>query len=127
MGSRYNYLVCNDIEQTIDEDRPDEDVAKDTSHQRSRMSDHNGTIPVDGHESPCKWSRHNSLMDEPSIARVAEIERRQVGEVEDEEELGPAKVTSHKQHDEGEVKQIVQNEMASHSSGSVERVGIARP
>lgn len=45
---------------------------------------------------------------------MAEVQGRQVDKVEDDEQLGPTEIRTHKQHDEAEVEQVVENEVASH-------------
>lgn len=91
------------------------------------MRHHNGTIPVDGNKSPCQGARDNSLVDSSSVGRVAEIQRCQIGKVENENKLSPAKVAPHEQHDEGKVEQVVENEVTANSGGSVQRIGVTRP
>jgi hypothetical protein len=45
---------------------------------------------------------------------VAEVERGQVEEVDDQDELGPYEVGSDEEHDEAEVEEIVRDEVAPH-------------
>lgn len=121
------HLVSDNVEHAINEDGPDEDVAKDSSNQRIRVWHHNGTIPVDGHERPGKRAGDNGFVDGTGVGRVAEVERRQVGKVENQDELSPAKVAPDKQHDKSKVEEVVENEVAADGGGGIQGVGIARP
>jgi len=42
-------------------------------------------------------------MDGAGVLVVAEVQRRQVEEVDDEDQLGPAEVGTHEEHDKGKV------------------------
>jgi hypothetical protein len=55
---------------------------------------------------------------------VAEVERCQINKVEDENQLGPAKIASHKKHDKRELEEIIENEVTADGGGGVERVNI---
>lgn len=85
---------------------------------------HEGTVPVDGHKRPGQRARDDGQMDEARVSVVAEVQRAQVEEVEDEEQLSPVEVRADKEHDEGEVEEVVQNEVASNARRSVHNVGI---
>ena len=97
-------LVYDNEEKAIDQNRPDEDVAKDTGYQGRRMRHHDSSIPVDGNECPRQGPRHHGQVNETSIAGVSEVERGQVNEVEDNDYLGPGEVRAHEEHDEGKMK-----------------------
>ena len=45
---------------------------------------------------------------------MTEVERRQVEEVDDQDHLSPNEVGSDKEHDEGEVEEGVDDEVAAH-------------
>lgn len=64
---------------------------------------HDGAVPVDGHKSPGQRARHGRGMDGAGVLVVAEVQRRQVEEVDDEDQLGPAEVGTHEEHDKGKV------------------------
>jgi hypothetical protein len=53
-------------------------------------------------------------VDEARVGVVAEVERREVGEVEQQHDLGPDEVRAHEEHDEGEVQQVVDDEVCMH-------------
>lgn len=57
---------------------------------------------------------------------MTEIQRREIDEVEDDDELRPAEQGPHEQHDERKVEQIVQDKMAADGAGRVEFLDIAR-
>lgn len=65
-------------------------------------------------------------MDQLGVGVVAEVQRAEVEEVEDEDQLGPAEIGPHKEHDEGKVEKVVEDEVAAHAGGGVDVVGIAR-
>ena len=90
------------------------------------MGDHDGTIPVDSHKGPGERARHDGGVDEAWVSVVAEVERAEVDEVQDEENLSPGKVGSSKEHDKGEVEEVVHDEVASTAGSSVADVGVAR-
>lgn len=90
------------------------------------MGDHDGAVPVDSHERPGQRSGNDRPVDEARVRVVAEVERRQVGEVDDQDELSPAKVGAHKQHDKGEMQKVVEDEVRSDAGGGVDIVAVAR-
>ena len=45
-------LVYDNEEKAIDQNRPDEDVAKDSSNQGRGVRYHDGPVPVDSDEGP---------------------------------------------------------------------------
>jgi hypothetical protein len=55
---------------------------------------------------------------------VAEVQRRQVEEVDDQEQLGPDEVGAHEEHDEAEVEEVVGNEVAADVRGGLDIVGV---
>jgi hypothetical protein len=57
---------------------------------------------------------------------MAEGHGRQVDEVDDENELSPDEVAAGKEHHEGEVKQIVKDEVRAASGCSINLCNIAR-
>lgn len=57
---------------------------------------------------------------------MAEIERRKVNEVQDQDDFGPVEVRSDKEHDKGEVEEVVEDEVASNTGGSMNNVRVAR-
>lgn len=89
------------------------------------MGHHDGTIPVDGDKSPGKRPRHSRCVDKPWVGIVAEVQRRQVEEVNDQDHLGPGEVRSHEQHDEGEVQEIIEDKVATHCASGIHIIGIA--
>lgn len=89
------------------------------------MGHRDGAIPVDGHESPCQGSGDNGGVDEAWIGVVAEGKGGQVEEVDDQDDLGPAEVSAGEEHDEGEVKKVVQDEVRAYSGSSVHLFEVA--
>lgn len=90
------------------------------------MGNHDGAVPVNSHERPGQRSGNDWPVDEARVRVVAEVERRQVGEVNDQDELSPAEVGAHEQHDKGEVQEVVEDEVRSDAGGGVDIVAIAR-
>lgn len=118
-------LVDDDEECSIDQNGPDENVGKDPSYKSVGMGHHDGAVPVDGDKGPGKRSRHSRCVDESGVGIVAEVQRGKVEEVDDEDDLGPGEVRSHEQHDEGEVQEIIEDEVAAHCTSGIHIVDIA--
>lgn len=112
--SRKTYLEGEDIEETVTENRPDEDIGEDASDKTSLVRDHDSSVPIYRHKGPRQRARDGRQMDESGIHVVAEVERREVDEVDDQHNLGQDKVRADEQHHPGEVKQVIDNEVASH-------------
>lgn len=87
------------------------------------MRHHDGTVPVNGNESPSKRRRDDGSMDEARVRVVAEVERGEVEEVENDNDLGPGKVRADKEHDKGKVEEVVEDEVATDAGGGVRRLG----
>ena len=86
--------------------------------------DHDGTIPVNGNKSPSKRGRNDWSVNEARVGVVAEVERAQVDKVDNKEDLCPEEVGANEEHDEGEVEEVVEDEMATHAGGGVDVVGV---
>lgn len=110
---RTTYLVGKDKKQSIHQNGPDEDVGKDASNQVIRMVHRDCSVPVQGNKRPSQGARDRRQVDEARVRVVAEVQSRKVEEVDDQDDLSPDKVRADKQHDKGEVQQVVQNEVAS--------------
>lgn len=52
----------------------------------------NGTIPIESNKSPGQRARSNRYMDETWESRVSEVKACQIKEVDDHDNLSPAKV-----------------------------------
>lgn len=120
------YLVNHDEEESIGEDGPDEDVSKNTRHKVVRVGNHQSTVPVDGNKSPGQRSRNNRCVNKPGVRVVTEVERGKIDEVENEDNLSPVEVRADKEHDKGEVEEVVEDEMTSDAGGSVNDVRVTR-
>ena len=92
----FTYLVGKDEEQSIDKDGPDKNVCKDAGNERVLVGHHDGAVPVDGHKGPGQRARHGGHVDQARVGVVAEVERRQVEEVDNQNHLGPDEVRAHK-------------------------------
>lgn len=89
------------------------------------MRHHDGAIPVNGDECPGKRPRDGRAVDEARVGIVAKIERREVDEVENEDELGPVEVGADKEHDKGKVEEVVEDEVVADAGGSVGALDVA--
>jgi len=65
-------------------------------------------------------------MYEPRMGVVPEIETGKIEEVDDEDELCPDEVGTDKKHDECEVEKVVDYEVRTNSSGSIDIVHVSR-
>lgn len=57
---------------------------------------------------------------------MAEIKRRKVNKVQNQDDLGPVEVGSDKEHNKGEVEEVIEDEVASNAGGSMNNVRVAR-
>lgn len=121
---QFTNLVGHNEETTVDQDTPDEDVAKDAGNEVGGVGNHQSTIPVDSHKGPCQRARDDRQVNEARVGVVAEVERAQVKEVEDQKQLSPVEVRTDKEHDEGEVEEVVENKVAANARGGVHDVGV---
>lgn len=90
------------------------------------MRHHDGTIPIYSYERPCQRAGHHGGMDEARVGMMTESQGRQVEEVNEKDELGPDEVAAGEEHHEGKLKQIVEDEMGTASTRSVDLLNIAR-
>lgn len=63
-------------------------------------------------------------MDETWGGWVTEVERGQVEEVDDQDDLSPDEVGANEQHDEGELEKVVEDEVGADGGGGVDVVGV---
>lgn len=118
-------LVCDEEEKSIDQDAPNSNISYNASCKGMSI-DCNSTIPVQSNKCPRQWSRNNWDVDESWVSVVAEVERGQVEEVYNQDQLSPDVVAADEQHNESELEEVTDYEMASDSSGCVDVVGIGR-
>lgn len=57
---------------------------------------------------------------------MAEVERGEVEEIEDQDDFSPVEVRSDKEHDEGKMEEVVEDEVAANARSSIDDVGVAR-
>lgn len=62
-------------------------------------------------------------MDESGVRIMAEVERGEVDEVEDQGGLGQDEVRADEEHHPGEMEQVVDNEVASHGACCMDCLG----
>lgn len=63
-------------------------------------------------------------MNEAWVSVVAEVEGAEVEEVDDENQLGPAKMRTNEEHHECKVEEIVGDEVRSNAGGGIDVVGV---
>lgn len=124
MKRRTTHIVDTEEEQAKGEERPDENVGKDAGDQAVLVRHHDGAIPVDGDKGPGERARDDGGVDEAGVSVVAEVERDEVDEVEDEHHLGPVKVRVDKEVDKEGVQQVVDDEVAADARGGVDILGV---
>jgi len=62
-------------------------------------------------------------MNEWNRGGVAQVEKGEVGEVEDHDKLGPDKVRADKENDEGKLEEVIQDEVASDTGSCMDTLG----
>lgn len=88
------------------------------------MRDHEGSVPVDGDKGPCQRTGHDGRVDEARVSIVAEVEGAEVEEVEDQNELSPDEMGADKEHDEGEVEEVVEDKVAADARRGMDDVRV---
>ena len=116
-------LVCHEEEKSIGQDTPDEEVRNNACYKGMSI-DSDSTVPVQSNKSPCQRSRNNGDVDESWVGVVAEVERGQVEEVDNQDQFSPDIVTADEEHDECKEEEVVDDEVASYTSGCIDIVGI---
>jgi len=86
--------------------------------------DSDSTIPVQSNKGPSQWTRDGWNMNEAWVSWVAEIQGRKIEEVENQDELSQVETRPNKEHDEPKLEQIVENEMASNGSSSIDKFSV---
>jgi hypothetical protein len=86
---------------------------------------HDGAIPVNGHKGPRQRARSNRYVDEARSGIVAEVQRAEVGKVEDEDDLSNGKVPVHKEQHKDDVEDVVEDEVAADAGCGVNDIGVA--
>jgi len=116
-------LVCDEEEQSIYQNTPNRNIGQNAGWQSIGINC-DGSIPVQSNKCPCQWSRNNWDMDESRVRVVAEVERGEVEEVDGQDDLSPDVVAADEQHDERELEEVVDDEVASNTSCCVDIVGV---
>lgn len=62
-------------------------------------------------------------MDKARVSVVAEVQRGQVEEIQDKDDLGPDEVGANEEHDPCELEKVVEDEVAANAGGCVD-VGV---
>lgn len=112
-------LICNEEEHSIDQDTPDSNIGNNASWQAGGIED-NGTIPVESNESPGQWSSDGWDVNVSRGSVVAEVEGGKIEEVDDQHNFGPDEVGANPQHNPGELKEVVEDEVASDGRSSID-------
>ena len=82
------------------------------------------TVPVKSNECPSQRSGNNWNVDESCVGIMAEVEGRQVEEIDNQNDFSPDEVSTNEEHNESEVQQVVEDEVASDTRCSENVVGI---
>lgn len=99
-------LESQQEEGSQDENSPDDDVGQDSCGESACMY-HRRTIPKDGHICPRQRSGHDGNVDKAWIGRMAEIQRGQIEEIDNQEDLALPKEATDPQHDETECEEVI--------------------
>lgn len=83
-----------------------------------------GTAPVQRDEVPRKRAGHGANVDEARGRAVAEVGSREVGKVDDEEELGEPKVRAHPEMDESKEEKVVGDEVGADVCSRIDVVDV---
>jgi hypothetical protein len=118
------HLVEGNKVHAKDKDDPDEDVTKDTGDGIAGVVDHHGAVPEECNDGPGERTRDDGRMDEASVGVVAVVQRGEVEEVDDDHDLSPNEVGTNKEHNEGEVEKVVEDEVAADAGGRVDKIGV---
>ena len=86
--------------------------------------DCNGAIPVQSHKCPRQRPRYHWDMDESWVCVVAEVEGGKVEEVDNQDDFSPDVVTTDEEHDERELEEVIDYEMASNTGSCIDIVGV---
>jgi len=125
-GETHGVIIVDDDEKhAVGKNGPNENISEDSRNQVSGMGHHEGSVPVNGNKCPCKGSGNDWRVDEARIRVVAEVERRQIEKVENQDDFGPVKVRTNKEHHKGKVKEVVHDEVATDAGGGVNGFGVA--
>ena len=122
-GSCSTHSEGREEEQSIHEDTPDGNVSKDASSQTSSVES-DSSVPVQGNESPGQWPGDDWEVDKAWSGWVTEVQARQVEEVDDQDDLGPDEVAADEEHNEGELEEVVEDEVGSDGGGRVDVVSV---
>lgn len=90
---------------------------------------HGCAVPEQCHVHPRERAGDSRDMHKAGRARVSKVQRVEVEEVDDEQQLGPPEAAAAPQHDEAEGEQVVEDEVAAHvgGGGDAGRVGAEQP
>lgn len=111
-------LVCDEEEESVTKDRPDEDVGEDSGGQSVGI---NGGSTNSEHQNigQSQRTRNNRDVDESGGARVSEVGSGKVEEVDDDQQLSEPEVGSDPEVDEAEEEEVAGDEVGAYIGGSV--------
>jgi len=118
-------LVDCDEEAAVNQNGPDEDVSEDSSDQVVRSVDHDGSVPVDGDEVPSQGCGDYGPVDESGIRVMSEVQRRQIEEVGDDHDFSDDEEATDKQHNEGELQQVVEDKVTPDTGCGIDIIRVA--
>lgn len=100
-----SYFVYSKVEDTIEHNAPNCNVCENACTQAMSI-DCNRPIPEQGNKAPGQGARHNRDVN-AWMAVVAEMKGGEIEEVDYEDKLSPVEMSSHEEHDEGELEEVV--------------------
>lgn len=80
-------------------------------------TDHDGPIPEERCVIPRQGPTNGGDMHDSRSGRVAEVESREVDEVNDGEKLGLPEMATHEEHQEAKGQEVVEDEVAADVGG----------
>lgn len=81
--------------------------------------DNNGSVPVQSIECPRQGPRYGWDVNQSRMGCMTEVKGGEVEEVDDQDDLRNQEMTTDEQHDECELEKVVENEVASDPSSSL--------
>lgn len=117
-------LIGREEEDAVAQPAPDEHIRHNASNNMVGMHSHS-TRPVQGDEVPGQRTANSADVDEARRGRVAEVGKRQIEEIDYEQQLSEPKVRAHPQMDEAEEEEVVRDKVGADvgGGGDVDGVG----
>lgn len=118
------YLEDEEAEVAEHGNGPHKDVTQHARHKVVRVPQHQRPVPVRRHKRPRQRTRRDGQVHEGRACAVEEVQVGEVEQVDDLDDLGPDEVGAHEEHDEGEVQEVVEDEVAADVGGGGDVGGV---